>query len=146
MLLWDRLIFRQSITNKWHNYRVTCFKICTYGRLSFKYRGMLWEPSFTTQKMFVKQEQLVYILWNHISTRDTTHEEITGTTLYLLQSMCQIKRHITDTFKGDRKWNPTQVINKKLKVLRQLVGRVLLRFKKWFRLEGMFDFSGNCSL
>lgn len=130
MLLWDRLYFRQSITNKWHKYRVIFFKICTYGRFSFKYRGMLCEPSFTTQKVFVKQEQLVYILWNHISTRDTTYEQITGATLYLLQSMCQIKRHIMGTLKGDRKWNPKQVVNKKLKVLRQLVERVLPRFKK----------------
>ena len=45
---------------------------------------------------------------------------MTGATLYLLQSMCQIKRciyiYIMGTVKGDRKWNPKQAIKEKLKV------------------------------
>ena len=115
MLLKDRLVFRQYIKNKRHNYGVKFFELCTDDGLVFKIQICSGTKFTDTESLEQTGSIVLHLMEPYLNKDYNLFTDNWYNSVSLTEYMLKRNTYITGTLRGDRKRNPSQVVGKKLR-------------------------------
>ena len=115
MLLKDRLVFRQYIKNKRHNYGVKFFELCTDDGLVFEIQICSGTKFTDTESLEQTGSIVLHLMEPYLNKDYNLFTDNWYNSVSLTEYMLKRNTYITGTLRGDRKRNPSQVVGKKLR-------------------------------
>ena len=115
MLLKGRLVFRQYIKNKRHNYGVKFFELCTDDGLVFKIQICSGTKFTDTESLEQTGSIVLHLMEPYLNKDYNLFTDNWYNSVSLTEYMLKRNTYITGTLRGDRKRNPSQVVGKKLR-------------------------------
>lgn len=108
-----RLKFKQYISNKRHKFGIKLFKLCLEGRYTYNFK--IYCGKEQTQGCAVPTSVVMNLMTNLLDCGRTLCTDNYYTSVSLANALLQQHTHLIGTLRINRKFNPKDVINKKLK-------------------------------
>jgi len=107
-----RLSFRQYIANKRHRYGVKIFKLCTRDFYTSQYKIYAGKEAVPGQ--LVSCKVVMELMQPYLDSGRCLYADNWYTSIDLAEKLLDRQTHLVGTLRSNRKWNPKEVIAKKL--------------------------------
>jgi hypothetical protein len=108
-----RLVFRQYIKNKTHPYGIKIFKLCAKDCFTIAYK--IYAGREATPNTDVSTKVVLELTEQYLDRGRTLYVDNWYTSVLLADTLLQKRTHLVGTLRKNRKFNPTNVVNKSLR-------------------------------